>query len=89
MGLTAGIHNPPRLDAIVGGVDTDRDVVSFKQGLQRDQDLLSHSLLYLWSLRKESHNSIDFGETDNFLMRDISNICNPVNGNEVVFTGAG
>ena len=73
----------------MGGVDRDRDIVGFEQGLQGDQYLLRQAFLHLRTLREETHDAVDLGQADDFILRDVSHLCGTVDRDEMMFTSAG
>ena len=66
-----------------------RHVVGAEQRLQRDQDLLRQTLLDLRTLGEELHDAVDFRQADHRIFRDIGYRRFTIDGNEMVFAGAG
>jgi len=84
-----GVHNTARLDAIMLGVNGDCDILGLQQGLQRYQHLLGESFLHLRTLREETHDTVNLGQTNNLILRYICHLGGAVDSYEMMFAGTG
>ena len=83
------IHDTSCFYAEMGCTNIHCNIVSFKDSLEGCQDLLSESLLHLWSLSEKSHESIEFTQTKDLILWDVSKSSSAVESHKVMLASGG